>query len=456
MPRRSIIIAVRGGAARVAIATAWIGRAPRGRDVEGTGTAFVLERGSDFRVPRLDVFEQFPGDQASGPCVLRKIFVTQPHGVLCRRHPAVCRGLYDVEVCCSLRRQAGAVAFCNWRLRCIFTRERAAGVWHPYRWVRSSFGWRFCGTDIGDPDRNRFSFSAKPGCAGFSEWAASRAARVSNAGNCFGRFRAAFHHGGRSRSVGWRSRRSNCRLRGWLNNSQYCCRRDRNSSIEKVRVNVLLSTLLNGPIRRELVSFQLPAGLAGCVTTPTLWLIPAILTRNTQNFGDVATYSVLLMIKSLIVLPASVISLALQPSAEKALGSNHVSTAIKVFRTASIVSIAVVASAEVVFAVLAKHVLTVFGQDFASETAALQVMMIAAVAEAAAICLYMRIQATNRMWASIAATLLPRDFAMLAIVVMFTSKHGLWAAIIAHVTGALVNLAGAYWLSVRSLPLKPL
>jgi O-antigen/teichoic acid export membrane protein len=215
-------------------------------------------------------------------------------------------------------------------------------------------------------------------------------------------------------------------------------------------------SLLNGPIRRELVSFQLPAGLAGCVTTPTLWLIPAILTRNTQNFGDVATYSVLLMIKSLIVLPASVISLALQPSAEKALGSNHVSTALKVFRTASIVSIAVVASAALVFAVLAKHVLTVFGQDFASETAPLQVMMIAAVAEAAAICLYMRIQATNRMWASIAATLLPRDFAMLAIVVMFTSKYGLWAAIIAHVTGALVNLAGAYWLSVRSLPLKPL
>src|SRR3954470_390509 len=78
-------------------------------------------------------------------------------------------------------------------------------------------------------------------------------------------------------------------------------------------------TLLYGPLRRELLSFQLPAGLAGCVTTPTLWLIPAILTRNPQNLGDVATYSVLLMIKSLIVLPASVISLALQPSAEKAL-----------------------------------------------------------------------------------------------------------------------------------------
>src|SRR3954454_13785976 len=137
MPRRSIIIAVRGRAARVATATAWVGRSSRGRrDVEGTGTAFVLERGSDFRVPRLDVFEQFPGDQASGPCVLRKIFLTQPHGFLCRRHPAVCRRLYDVEICCSLRRQAGAVAFCDWRLRCIFTRERAAGVWHPYRWVR--------------------------------------------------------------------------------------------------------------------------------------------------------------------------------------------------------------------------------------------------------------------------------------------------------------------------------
>jgi hypothetical protein len=55
------------------------------------------------------------------------------------------------------------------------------------------------------------------------------------------------------------------------------------------------------------------------------------------------------------------------------------------------------------------------------------------------------------------ATLLPRDFAMLAIVVMFTSKYGLWAAIMAHVTGALVNLAGAYWLSIRSSrSLKPL
>ena len=58
------------------------------------------------------------------------------------------------------------------------------------------------------------------------------------------------------------------------------------------------------------------------------------------------------------------------------------------------------------------------------------------------------------MWSSIFVTLLPRDLVMLSIALTFTSSYGLHAVIIAHVVGALVNLAGVYWLSftaIRSL-----
>ncbi len=202
---------------------------------------------------------------------------------------------------------------------------------------------------------------------------------------------------------------------------------------------------------RELFRFQVPAGLAGCLTIPTLWLIPTILTRNTQNFAEVASYSVILMIKSLIVLPASVVALALQPSAEKALGSNQVDTALRIFRTASIVSLVIVTASALFFAIFAKEVLAVFGSSFTSASAELRLMMVGAVAEAGAVALYMRIQATSRMWASIFATLLPRDLLMLSIAFMFTSSYGLHAVIFAHVAGALVNLAGAFWLSHRAL-----
>jgi O-antigen/teichoic acid export membrane protein len=210
-------------------------------------------------------------------------------------------------------------------------------------------------------------------------------------------------------------------------------------------------SMLNRPLMRELFGFQLPAGLAGCLTIPTLWLIPTILTRNTQNFGDVASYSVILMIKSLMVLPASIVALALQPSAEKALGSNQVDTALRIFRTASIFSLVIVAASALLFAIFAKGVLSVFGSSFTSASAELQLMMVGAVAEAGAVALYMRIQATSRMWASIFATLLPRDLLMLAIAFTFTSRYGLHAVIFAHVAGALVNLAGAFWLSHRSI-----
>lgn len=210
-------------------------------------------------------------------------------------------------------------------------------------------------------------------------------------------------------------------------------------------------SMLNRPIGRELFRFQIPAGLAGCLTIPTLWLIPTILTRNTQNFSEVASYSVILMIKSLIVLPASVIALALQPSAEKALGADQVNIALRVFRTASVVSLAVVAASALLFAVFAKEVLAIFGRDFISASGELQLMMIGAVAEAAAFGFYMRVQATSRMWASIFVTLLPRDLVMLSIALMFTSSYGLHAVIIAHVLGALVNLAGVCWLSFRAI-----
>jgi O-antigen/teichoic acid export membrane protein len=214
-------------------------------------------------------------------------------------------------------------------------------------------------------------------------------------------------------------------------------------------------SMLNIPIRRELFRFQVPAGLAGCLTIPTLWLIPTILTRNTQNFSEVASYSVILMIKSLIVLPASVIALALQPSAEKALASDQVDMALRIFRTASAVSLTIVVAAALFFAVFAKEVLAVFGRDFTSAGLQLQLMMIGAVAEAAAVGLYMRVQATSRMWASIFVTLLPRDLVMLSIALIFTSGYGLQAVIVAHVVGALVNLAGVWWLSLRALgPLR--
>ena len=158
------------------------------------------------------------------------------------------------------------------------------------------------------------------------------------------------------------------------------------------------------------------------------------------------------MIKSLIVLPASVVALALQPSAEKALATDQPHVALRIFRTALTVSAGAAAASAVFFAVFAKEALTVFGRGFTSASFELQLMMIAAVAEAAVVALYMRVQANNRMWASIFATLLPRDLVMLSIAFAFTSRYGLHAVIVAHVMGALVNLAAVCWLSLRTKP----
>jgi O-antigen/teichoic acid export membrane protein len=207
-------------------------------------------------------------------------------------------------------------------------------------------------------------------------------------------------------------------------------------------------------LAREISKFQIPAGLAGFVTLPTLWLIPTILTRNTQSFSEVALYSVLFMLKSLVVLPASVTSLALQPSAEKACAAGQFDLALRVFRISTLSAFGIAAAAATLFAIFANHILTFFGPSFSVAGFELQLMMIAAVAEAVAVSLYMRIQAASRMWASIFAILLPRDLTMLAIVIAFTTKYGLLAAVVAHVAGAIVNLVAAYWLSMRSTTLS--
>jgi O-antigen/teichoic acid export membrane protein len=209
--------------------------------------------------------------------------------------------------------------------------------------------------------------------------------------------------------------------------------------------------LWNDPTRREIFAFQIPAGIAGFITLPTLWLIPAILTRNTQNFSDMALYSVILMIKSLVVLPASIIALALQPSVERAWQFDQVDTAIRVFRTGTAVTLGIVGAIALIFAVFATQVMSIFGASFVAGADNLQWMMVAAVAEGLAINLVMRVQASSRMWSSIVATLLPRDFAMLCIVIAFSAQYGLSAAVFAHVAGALVNLAGTFWLSSRAV-----
>ena len=221
--------------------------------------------------------------------------------------------------------------------------------------------------------------------------------------------------------------------------------------LQGIQVGRLSWRKLPSAIAREIFRFQIPAGLAAFVTIPTLWLFPTILTRSTQNFSDVATYSVLIMLKTLIVLPASVISIALQPSAEKACASHQVDVAMRVFRTSSIATFACAAIAAFFLAVFAKEVLAVFGQSFTAASFELQLIMGAAVAESIAISLNMRIQAASRMWSSIFITLLPRDVTMLVIVIVFTTRYGLQAAIVAHVAGAVLNLVGAYWLSTKAI-----
>jgi O-antigen/teichoic acid export membrane protein len=207
--------------------------------------------------------------------------------------------------------------------------------------------------------------------------------------------------------------------------------------------------LWNNPTRSEIFAFQIPAGLAGFLTLPTLWLIPTILTRNTQNFSDVALYSVILMIKSLVVLPASVIALALQPSVERAWQFDQVATAVRVFRIGTVTTIGIVGTMALTVAIFATEAMSIFGASFVVGADNLRLMMVAAVAEALTVSLVMTVQASSRIWSLIVWTLLPRDFAMLCIVVAFSAQYGLSAAVLAHVVGALVSLAGTFWLSAR-------
>ncbi len=209
--------------------------------------------------------------------------------------------------------------------------------------------------------------------------------------------------------------------------------------------------LWNSPTRRQIFAFQIPAGLAGFLTLPTLWLIPTILTRNTQDFSDMALYSVILMIKALVVLPASVIALALQPSVERAWQFSQVATAVRVFRIGTVTTIGIVGTMALIVAVFATEAMSVFGTSFVAGADSLRLMMVAAVAEALTVSLVMRVQASSRIWSLIVWTLLPRDLSMLVIVVVFSAQYGLSAAVIAHVVGALVSLAGTFWLSARAV-----
>jgi O-antigen/teichoic acid export membrane protein len=220
---------------------------------------------------------------------------------------------------------------------------------------------------------------------------------------------------------------------------------------EKLVRSISLRQLWNDPIRRAIFAFQIPAGLAGFLTLPTLWLIPTILTRNTQNFSDMALYSVILMIKSLVVLPASIIALALQPSVERAWQFSQVATAIRVFRTGSAVTFGIVGTMALIVAVFATEAMSIFGASFVVGADNLRWMMVGAVAEALMLSLVMRVQASSQMWRAIVVTLLPRDIVMLFIVAAYSTRYGLSAAIFAHVIGGLVNLAGTFWLSARAV-----
>jgi hypothetical protein len=103
-----------------------------------------------------------------------------------------------------------------------------------------------------------------------------------------------------------------------------------------------------------------------------------------------------------------------------------------------------------VMAVWGKAALRLFGSSFAEGYPVLLILLMATLAEAAAISAYQLIQTHGNMWLSVFGISLPRDLVIVALALTLAPRYSAAGLGVAIVGGALATLTSVIILAVRT------
>ena len=211
-----------------------------------------------------------------------------------------------------------------------------------------------------------------------------------------------------------------------------------------------------GPIWR----FALPAGLAGFVTMPCLWLVTVIVARLPDGLALVGILSVAHQVRQAVLQLPSLLNAVSFSVLSRLKGQNEARRYREVFWSALWMNLAFALLLVGVLVLGAEPVLRLFGNDFAAGRWVLVLLLASVLPELLATSFYQLVQSAGHMWRSLFMIAMPRDLLYLGLAALFVPQHGVLAAaaayLVAHTVGLLATLAisgpaarSAGWLRTR-------
>jgi len=187
--------------------------------------------------------------------------------------------------------------------------------------------------------------------------------------------------------------------------------------------------------RSVLLSFALPAALAGLSSMPALWFANAFLVRQASGFSQMALYTAAFSLRSFVFFLPSLLNRVSMSLLNNQKGLGNWEGYVRVFRINVVSTTASVVMGAVVVAVIGVRILNIFGRDFRVGFPVLLVLLLAAVVEALTGSLYQIVQAESRMWASMFVIALPRDLLIVFLSYILSPKLGALGLATAYTIG---------------------
>jgi O-antigen/teichoic acid export membrane protein len=201
--------------------------------------------------------------------------------------------------------------------------------------------------------------------------------------------------------------------------------------------------------------FALPAGLAGFVTMPCLWLVTVFIARLPDGLSLVAMFSVAHQIRvAVLQLPSLLNSVSF--SLLSRLKASHQSASFRhLFWTNLWMNLGFSVLVVTVLILCADFVLGLYGSKFTDGRWLLVVLLVSVIPEILAMTFYQLVQSAGRMWQSLFLIVLPRDLLYLLLAYLLVPSFGLTAAGFAYLAAWGVALFSIL-LIVRNVESKKL
>lgn len=206
--------------------------------------------------------------------------------------------------------------------------------------------------------------------------------------------------------------------------------------------------------RPILLGFALPAAIGGFSAAPAIWLGNTFLVRQAGGYSQLALFGAALNLKNVVMFLPLLLNNVGFSLLNNQRGEGNEERYRKVFWTTVYCVAVVVVSAAAFVGVSGTHLLRLYGKSFPEAHPTLLILLCCAVLEAVAMAVYLIISTQEKMWLTLLAIVLPRDFTLVVLAYKLTPVYGVVGLAMAHAIAWLL-CATVIFSSVLAIGLSP-